>query len=140
MKKILAALITTAAMVAGPALVFTAPAANAATGYTGSVPTTCHANAVRRVNPRNRFVPFRFRVTTGGNGRASGKVFFTVFNRRTGKSFVTSRNYGGAHPTWRFRKGLPRGRYVVRTEFFAPNGSVYTNCKTTFRFRVVRRR
>lgn len=138
MKKMIAAFATTAALVAGPALVATAPAT--AAPYEGSVATQTKAKAVRVVNPRNRYVPFRFRVNTGGNGRAGGKAFFTVRNKRTGYEFVTSRVYRGGTKRWHFRKWLPRGRYVVVAEYFAPNGSVYTNSKTAFRFRVVKKR
>ena len=138
MKKMFAALATTAALVAGPAIVATAPVA--ATPYQGTVDTTPKAQPVRKANPRNRNVPFRYVVRSGGNGSPSGKVFFTVKNKRTGQSFVTSRVYRGGVKKWRFRKGMPRGRYVVKAEFFTPNGSVYTNNKTKFRFRVVRAR
>lgn len=141
MKKLLAALITTVAMVAGPAVVFAPPAASNAGNYAGTVATSCHAGAIRFRNPRNWYAPFRLRVATGGNGPAGGKVFFTVRNQRTKSSFIITRDYdGNGWERYRFGKWMDRGLYRVNTEFYTPNGSVYRNCKANFEFRVTAKR
>ena len=141
MKKFFAVFITAAAMILGPAVVFAPPVVANTANYAGTIPTTCHASAIRFRNPRNRFVPFRFRVDTGGNGRAGGKVFFTVRNQRTGYNFITTRDYDGSGWTrYRFGKWMPRGLYRVNAEFYTPNGSNYQNCKRNFTFRVTAKR
>lgn len=102
--------------------------------YPGSVNTNCHAddrNSPRVGDPAK----VRFRVGTDGNGAARGRVFFD-YERRSNGAFVKEfvRSYDG--PGWENYEfhGLPRGDYRVRVFFDSrPAGSVYQNCRTTFR-------
>ena len=132
MKKTFVAAATSAALIVAPLALGASTAT--ANPYAGSVPTAAKAKA-KKVVKKRQAPRLRFRVATGGNGKAAGKVFITVRNKRTGKTFITTRQYRGGKVTWRLRKGLPRGRYVVRIEFFSPNGSVFQNSKKVIRFR-----
>jgi len=133
MKKTFVAAATSAALIVAPLALGASTAT--ANPYAGSVPTKAKSKVVKKVVKKRQAPRFRFRVATGGNGKAAGKVFITVRNKRTGRTFITTRQYRGGTVTWRLRKGLPRGRYVVRIEFFTPNGSVFQNSKKIIRFR-----
>lgn len=133
MKKSFVAAATSAVLIASP-IALTMGSASAAP-YPGTVPVAAKAKAPNKPIAKRKPVRVNFRVNTGGNGKASGKVFMTIRNQRTGRVWIISRNYKGGLAKWRFGKNLPRGRYVVRIEFFSPNGSVFKNAKQRVTFR-----
>jgi hypothetical protein len=124
-------------LAAGSAVALAGGGATAGGPYPGTIDTTCEAEALN--NPEvGDAARARFRVTTDGNGGASGRVTFT-YERRTNDNVVAeySRSYDG--PGWtdyRFQD-LPRGKYDVRVNFNSqPADSVYKNCSTSYDQRV----
>lgn len=117
--------------------------ANAGEGepYPGTVDTTCKARAEN--SPRAKQTAYsRVKVTTNGNGRASGKMTLSYFNKRTDKvRRIVSVRYGGQ--SWKKVgvSGLNRGNYSVSVAFDSrPADSVYKDCSTSFAQKVRRAR
>ena len=109
-------------------------AAQAACPYTGCIDTTCRADNLN--NPEvGHPARVRFRVSTDGNGGASGAVSFVYKRLSNGvvEGQYTRRYNGPGWDQYSFN-GLPRGKYVVRVHFNSqPANSAYQNCGTKFR-------
>ncbi|MDP9821812.1 hypothetical protein [Nocardioides massiliensis] len=132
MKKTFVAAATSAVLIASPvALTMSSASANP---YAGSVPTAGQAKVPAKPVAKRKPVRVNFRIATGGNGKAAAKVFMTIRHRGTGRIWIISRNYRGGVAKWQFGRNLPRGRYVMKMEYFTPNGSVFQNGQRIVRF------
>lgn len=108
-------------------------------GYPPPIDTRCKGKAINHPTVGDP-AKVKFRVNTGGNGGARGWVTFSYERKKNGLVVAEfRRRYRG--PGWNkysFRRHIPRGNYIVRTWFNStPADSVYQNCRTRFRQRVV---
>lgn len=116
--------------------------AQAGEPYPGTVDTTCKAKAKNSPRGTKKTAYSVFKVTTDGNGRASGKVSLRYFNKRTDRVrrevTVNYRKRG-----WKRIgvSGLNRGKYKVTSSFDSrPADSVYKDCSISFAQKVRRAR
>ena len=135
-----ASILIAAVMTAACLAAFTGSTASAGP-YTGTVRTDTSARAE---NSPRAFKPVKVsvKVTTNGNGRPRGRLFF-VF-RKGGKIRDTdTRWYSQNGPARKYYQlsGKPKGRYKVKVTFNArPHNSVYWDSSDEFKVRVRPRR